>query len=154
MENKDIVNIIHNMNDEGIINVAVDIDIGHIMEGVHNFDKIMDIDEEDHVLSEDSDCSEDLEEIRDKAISTSEQNALNGNTKICAIFYYYSNDDAFVMCASCMTQLRSEEHMYAMRKHVIKLRFRRPILFRMQKSPIPNFSMQYVPNVHAIRTLG
>jgi len=48
-------------------------------------------------------------------------NALNGGTKQCAIYFYYSTGGALVVCASCMINLVDVQlgQMYATRKHVI-----------------------------------
>jgi len=80
--------------------------------------------DEDHPLSNDSDCiSEDFTKISKKIIDNSQikriiKFVLNGHTKQCAI-YFYSTGDALA-CASCMISLADLHigQMYATRKHV------------------------------------
>jgi len=69
--------------------------------------------DEDHTLSDDSDCisdcSEDHTEVIDKYISPSEVNALNGRTKQCAIYFYYLvSSDYAVPYAWSNCQIQSE----------------------------------------------
>jgi len=61
-----------------------------------------------------SDCSEDLTKISEKIIANSQINALNERTKQCVIYFYYSTDTAFAVCASCMISLADVriEQMY------------------------------------------
>ena len=84
--------------------------------------------DEDHALSDDSDCisncSEDHTEVIDKYISPSEVNALNRLTKQCAIYFYYLVSSDYAVCTSCMIHLSNSirlDLVYAMRKHVIEL---------------------------------
>jgi len=60
--------------------------------------------DEDYVLSADSDCisdcSDDLMEISKKIVTNSQINVLNGDTKQCAIYFYYFTSDALAACAS------------------------------------------------------
>jgi len=80
--------------------------------------------DEDHPLSDDSDCisdcSDNLAKINKKIIDNSQINALNGHTKQCAIYFYYSTGGALAVCASCMVSLADLHigQMYAIRKHV------------------------------------
>jgi len=48
-------------------------------------------------------------------------NALNGNTKQCAKYFYYSTGNDYNVCASCMIDLRDVhiELVSVIRKHVI-----------------------------------
>jgi len=68
-----------------------------------------------------SDCSDDLTEITEKIVTNSQINGLNGGTKQCAIYFYYSTGGALAVCASCMINLVDIQlgQMYATRKHVI-----------------------------------
>ena len=93
---------------------------------INNFEAISDeSSDEDHALSDDSDYisdrSEDLTDYDDKIVPNSQILALNGRTKVCAIYFYYSTGGALALCASCMISIQDFEHMYAVRKHVIKL---------------------------------
>jgi len=80
--------------------------------------------DEDHVLSADSDyisdCSDDFTEISWKVVRNSQLNALNGGTKHCAIYFYYSTGGALAVCASCMIELVGVDlgEMYSTRRHV------------------------------------
>jgi len=53
------------------------------------------------VLSNDSDCisdcSDDLTEISKKIVTNSQINTLNGRTKQCTIYFYYSTDGALAV---------------------------------------------------------
>ncbi|EFN60884.1 hypothetical protein EAG_09271 [Camponotus floridanus] len=68
------------------------------------------MEDEDHVLSSDSncvsDCSEDLTQVRDKVVSIAEINALSGRKKYCTIYFYYFTGGALAVCASCMIRLQ------------------------------------------------
>jgi len=81
--------------------------------------------DEDQTLSDDSDCisdcSENLTEISEKIVANSQINALNGHTKQCAIYFYYSTGGTLAVCASYMISLADVRigQMYATRKHVI-----------------------------------
>jgi len=80
--------------------------------------------DEDQLISDDSDCtsdcSEDFTEIIEKVVDNSQINALSGRTKQCAIYFYYSKDDTYVACASCMINLSFMRHelVTAVRKHI------------------------------------
>jgi len=80
--------------------------------------------DEDQPLSDDSgcisDCSEDFTEISEKIVDNSQINALSGRTKQCAIYFYYSMDDTYAACASCMINLTYVhlELISAIQKHV------------------------------------
>jgi len=81
--------------------------------------------DEDQALSDDSDCisdCSDLMEISEKIVANSQINALNGRTKQCAIYFYYSTGDALTVCASCIISLADVYigQMYAIQKHVIE----------------------------------
>lgn len=77
--------------------------------------------DEDHALSADSDCisdcSENSIEYIDKIVSVAEINALNGRTKFCTIYFYYSTGGALAVCPSCMIALQGvdSQNMYAIR---------------------------------------
>ena len=95
---------------------------------INNFEAISDeSSDEDHALSDDSDYisdhSEDLTESVDKIVSNSQIITLNGRTKFCTTYFYYSTSGALALCASCMIVLQDANvgHMYAVRKHVIEL---------------------------------
>jgi hypothetical protein len=87
-----------------------------------NFEDIMDVSSDDEL---DSDCisdqSEDLTTIDDKILSDSEISALNGRTKVCAIYFYYTTGGRSILCTSCMINIQDNHHRYAIRKHVIEL---------------------------------
>ena len=94
----------------------------------NNFEAILDeSSDEDRALSDDSDYnsdqSEDNTEIVEKIVPNSQIIALNGRTKCCAIYFYYTTGGALAVCASCMIALSDADvgHMYAFRKHVIEL---------------------------------
>jgi len=80
--------------------------------------------DEDHPLSDDSDCisdcSDNLTKINKKIIDNLQINALNGHTKQCAIYFYYSTGGVLAVCTSCMVSLANLHivQMYAIRKHV------------------------------------
>ncbi|XP_070158799.1 uncharacterized protein [Polyergus mexicanus] len=95
---------------------------------INNFEAILDeSSDEDHALSDDSDYnsdqSEDLTEIVEKTVFHSEIIALNGRTKFCAIYFYYSTGSDYAVCASCMIAIADTDYgyMYAVRKHVTEL---------------------------------
>ncbi|XP_070168836.1 uncharacterized protein [Polyergus mexicanus] len=95
---------------------------------INNFEAILDeSSDEDHALSDDSDYnsdqSEDLTEIVQKTVFHSEIIALNGRTKFCAIYFYYSTGSDYAVCASCMIAIADTDYgyMYAVRKHVTEL---------------------------------
>jgi len=110
------------MNDENLMNI-----VNEIFEeiGVDDIiEEMGDKSDEDHPLSDDSDCisdcSDNLTNINKKIIDNSQINALNGHTKQCAIYFYYSTGGVLVVCASCMVNLVVLHigQMYAIRKHV------------------------------------
>lgn len=112
MEN--IVNIVQNMDGEELMDIIDEV-----------FDEEEIIDESDHALS-DSDYKSDqsgvlLDVIR-RTVPTSEILTLNGQTKHCAISFYYSTGGALNLCASCMILLADAGvgSMIAVRKHEIK----------------------------------
>jgi len=81
---------------------------------------------DEDLLSDDSDCisdcSDSLIKINKKIIDNSQVNLLNGHTKQCAIYFYYSTGGALAACASCMVSMADLHigQMYAIRKHVIE----------------------------------
>jgi len=111
-----------NMNDEDLMNILdeVEMEVDNIIEEVGE-----DLSDEEHVLSADSDCvsdcSDNLTEVSRKIVTNAELNALNGGTKHCAIYFYYSTGGALAVCASCMINLVGVElgEMYPTRRHVI-----------------------------------
>jgi len=80
--------------------------------------------DEDGPLSDDSDCisdcSEDFTQFDEKILDSSQINALNGNTKQCAIYFYYSTGNDYNVCALCINGLRGVhiDFISAIRKHV------------------------------------
>jgi len=120
--------IIDNINDEDFVNIVDEVfeemEIDNIIEKIDEIGDESDESDEDHVLSADSDCisdcSDDLMEIIRKVLTNSQLNALNGGTKHCAIYFYYSTGGALAVCASCMIDLVGVElEMYPTRRHVI-----------------------------------
>jgi len=109
-----------NMNDKDFMNIVDD--VFEEMEVDNIIEEMGGESDEDGPLSDDSDCisecSEDFTQIDEKIIDSSQINALNGNTKQCAIYFYYSGN--YNVCASCMTDLRGVhiELISAIRKHV------------------------------------
>jgi len=103
------------MNDEDLMNILNEIEIDDIIEEMNNES------DEDHPLSDDSDCISDCSDkftkINKKIIEDSQINALNGHTKHCAIYFYYSTGGAL---ASCMVSLADSHigQMYAIQKHI------------------------------------
>jgi len=81
--------MVDNMNDEDIVDEVFEEMKVDIIEEVSDESS-----DEDHVLSTNSncisDCSDDLTEISEKMVTTSQINALNRGTKECAIYFYYS----------------------------------------------------------------
>jgi len=61
-----------------------------------------------------------LQKLIKKIIDNSQINALNGHTKQCATYFYYSTGGALAVCASCMVNLADLHigQMYAIRKYV------------------------------------
>jgi len=115
-----------NINDEDFMNIVnEEMDVDDIIEEIEEIGDESDESDEDHVLSADSDyisdCSDDLTEISRKVVRNSQLNALNGGTKHCAIYFYYSTGGALAVCASCMIDLVGVElgEMYPTRRHVI-----------------------------------
>jgi len=109
------------MNDEDLMNI-----VNGVFEEMEVDDIIEEMggeSDEDHPLSDDSDCisdcSDNLTKINKKIIDNSQINALNGHTKQCAIYFYYSTGGALAVCASCMVSLADLHigQMYAIRKH-------------------------------------
>jgi len=109
------------MNDEDIMNI-----VNEVLEEMEVDDIIEEMSgessDEDHALFVDSDCisdcSDDLKEISEKIVTNSQINALNGGTKRCAIYFYYSTGGALAVCASCMIILigvQFDGQMYAIR---------------------------------------
>jgi len=95
------------MNDENLMNI-----VNEVFEEIETDDIIEEMggeSDEDHPLSDDSDCisncSDNLTKINKKIIDNSQINALNGHTKQCAIYFYYSTDSALAVCTSCMVSL-------------------------------------------------
>jgi len=115
------------MNDEDLMNIVDEVfdEVFDEMQVDDIIEEIGDESDEEHVLSADSDCisdcSDDLTEINRKIITNAQLNALNGGTKHCAIYFYYSTGGALAVCASCMINLVGVElgEMYPTRKHVI-----------------------------------
>jgi len=106
--------------------VFEEMEVDDLIEEIDETDDESDKSDEDHVLSADSDyisdCSDDLTEISRKVVTNSQLNALNGGTKHCAIYFYYSTGGALAVCASCMIDLIGVElgEMYPnLRRHVI-----------------------------------
>jgi len=97
------------MNDEDIVNTCIVDEVFEEMEVDDIIEEIGDeSSDEDYVLSADSDCindCNDLTEISQKIVTNSQINALNGGTKQCAIYFYYSTGGALAVCASCMINL-------------------------------------------------
>jgi len=110
MNNEDFMNIVDDVFEE--------INIDDIIEemGSESY--------EDGPLSDDSDyisdCSEDFTQFDEKIINSSQINALNSNTKQCAIYFYYSTGNDYNVCASCMINLRGVHInlLLVIRKHV------------------------------------
>lgn len=79
-------------------------------------------------MSSDSDYFSDEDdghkEVIDKIVSRSEIVALNGRTKECVIYFYYSTGGALALCPSCMIAVSDLDigPMYAVRKHFVDLR--------------------------------
>jgi len=132
-DDEHFVNIanLHNMNDEDFRNNVdeffdengMEID-NIIQENEMEIDNIQENGDEDHVLSADSDCISDCSDnftgIYRKVVKDSQLNSLNGRTKHCAIYCYYSTGGALAVCASCMIELAGEPlgGMYLTRRHV------------------------------------
>jgi len=95
------------MNDEDLINI-----VDEVLEEMDDdiIEEISGKSDEDRSLSDDSDCisdcNEDFTEINEKIINSSQISALNGSTKQCAIYFYYSMSNAYDVCA-CMIGLRN-----------------------------------------------
>jgi len=92
------------MNDKDFMNI-----VGKVFEEMEVDDIIEEIggeSDEDKPLSDDSDCSEDFTKIDEKIIDSSQISALNGNTKQCAIYFFYFTNNAYAVCTSCMIDLR------------------------------------------------
>jgi len=114
------------MNDEDFMNIVDDVfeemNIDIIEDNI--IEEMGGESDEEGPLSEDSDCisdcSEDFTQYNEKIINTSQINALNGNTKQCAIYFYYSTGDDYDVCTSCMINLRGVhiDLLSAIRKHV------------------------------------
>jgi len=118
-----------NINDENLMNIVDEVfqemEVDDIIEEMSGKSS-----DEDHTLSNDSDCINDCSEdcsdftkISKKIIDNSQINALNGHTKQCAIYFYYSTGGALAVCASCIISLADlhighVSEMYATRKHV------------------------------------
>jgi len=90
-----------NINDEDFVNI-----VGEVFEKMEVDDIIEEMDgesNEDGSLSDDNDCindcSEDFTKIDEKIINSSQISALNGSTKQCAIYFYYSTGNAYAVCA-------------------------------------------------------
>ena len=83
------------------------------MEIDNNFDIDVDSSDEDHPLSPDSTYNSDEDgnrkEVVDKVVSQREILALNGRTKCCAIYFYYSTDGSYIVCTSCMIAIADTE---------------------------------------------
>jgi len=88
-----------NMNDEDLMNIMNEIEVDDIIE------EMDDESDEDHSLSDDSDWIMIVVTILQKIIDDLQINALNGHTKHCAIYFYYSTGGALDVCASCMASL-------------------------------------------------
>jgi len=111
------------INNEDLMNIVDDVleemDIDNIIEEEMGGES-----DEDGPLSDDSDCvsdcSEDFTQFDEKILDNSQINALNGNTKQCAIYFYYSTGNDYNVCASCMIDLRDVhiDLLSAVRKHV------------------------------------
>jgi len=105
------------MNDEDLMDIMNEIEVDDIIEEMN------DESDEDHPLSDDSDCisdcSDNCAKINKKIINDSQINALNGHTKHCAIYFYYSTGGALDVCASCMVSLADLHigQMYAIQEH-------------------------------------
>ena len=91
----------------------------------NNFEALLDeSSDEDHALSDDSNYISDRSEITDvddKIVDNLQILALNGHTKVCTIYFYYSTGGALALCTSCMISIQDVGLMYAVRKHVIEL---------------------------------
>jgi len=80
-----------NTNDEDLMNI-----VNEVFEEMEVDDIFEEMGEsnEDHPLSDDSDCISDcsvnLTKINTKIIDNSQINTLNGRTKQCALYFYYS----------------------------------------------------------------
>jgi len=120
------------INDEDFVNIVNEVfeemEVDDLIEEIEEIGDESDESDEDHVLSADSDCisdcSDDLTEISRKVVTNSQLNALNGGTKHCAIYFYYSTGGAgtgLAVCASYMIDLVGVElgEMYPTRRHVI-----------------------------------
>ncbi|KYQ59723.1 hypothetical protein ALC60_01249 [Trachymyrmex zeteki] len=118
MEN--IVHIVRNIPEEDLMDI-----VDEVFEDA-NFEDIMDDDDNVSALSDDSGCNSDQSEDRsdegtkNKIIYPQEVLALNELTKQCAIYFYYTTGGLSILCTSCMVRLTNTEHMYIMRKYVIK----------------------------------
>jgi len=110
------------MNNEDFMNIVDDVfeemNVDDIIEEMGG-----ELDEEDRPLSDDSDyisnCSKDFTQFDEKFIVISEINALNGNTKQCAIYFYYSTGNDYNVCTSCVMNLRGVhiDLLSVIRKH-------------------------------------
>jgi len=89
------------MNDEDLMNIVNE--VFEEMEVDNVIEEMGGESDEDESLSDDSDCisdySEDFTKINEKIIHNSQISALNGSTKQCAIYIYYSTGNAYVVCA-------------------------------------------------------
>jgi len=107
-----------NMNDEDFTNIVDEVfeemEVDYIIEEIGGES---DEDGNDCI----SDCSEGFTKIDEKIVDSSQISALNGSTKQCAIYFYYSMGNAYAVWASCMIDLRNVhiELVSAIRKHVI-----------------------------------
>ena len=92
-----------------------------------DFEEIMDQDSDEEVLSDDTGCVSDLNELdtdhAEKFVSSPEIRALKGLIKHCMIQCYYTTGGALNVCAACMIRLADTDAvgMYLVRKHDIDI---------------------------------
>ena len=113
----DIVDNVQDNEEDVIVDDADDIiDV--------NFEDVMDDEDEESVISEDSnyasDYSEEFNDTLEKHLTHAEVNAITGRTKHCAIYFYYTTGGTYSACAECIMRIADTDFqiMHAFRKHV------------------------------------
>lgn len=98
-------------------------DDADFMDFMDIFNEVPDFEDEESIVSEDSDYasdySSDFADTIEKQLTLAEVRALNLRTKYCVIHFYYTTGGTFSACAECVIQIADADVnvMYVYRKH-------------------------------------